>query len=118
MDRGKQVVMAGLMMTLLGMPVMTGLWVSAGQAETTDSRKTEADLILKLCREQLQKQQYEAAIQACQEAAERLKQRGNRNGEARGITNLGIAHLNRSQPEKAISYFQQSLPMFQAEQDR
>jgi tetratricopeptide (TPR) repeat protein len=87
-------------------------------AQTTDPGKSEADQILKLCREQLQQQQYEAAIQSCQEAAESLRQRGNRNGKARGITNLGIAYLNQSQPEKAIGYFQQSLPMFQAEKDR
>jgi len=87
-------------------------------AQATDPRKTEADQLLKLCREQLQQQQYEAAIQSCQEAVASLRQRGNRNGEARSITNLGIAHLNRSQPEKAIRYFQQALPMFQAAKDR
>ena len=49
-------------------PVSWVQFTSPALAQTETDRKTEAESLLNLCREQLGKEQWEAAVESCQQA--------------------------------------------------
>jgi hypothetical protein len=57
-------------------------------AQTEADRKTEAERLLKLCREHLSHNQPEAAIQSCQQAVTAHQQIKDLSGEAKSTVKL------------------------------
>jgi tetratricopeptide (TPR) repeat protein len=101
--------------------VTPSLWVllePPALAQTQSDKKTAAERLLKLCRENLSQNQTEAAIQSCQQAVTAHQQIKDRAGEAKSTVNLGIAYSRRGQYSQAIEYFQQSLAIFKEIGDR
>ena len=66
--------------------------IPAVMAQSTDARKAGAERLLNLCREHLDKNQTEAAIQSCQQAVTAHQQIKDLAGEAKSTVNLGIAY--------------------------
>jgi len=58
--------------------------------------------------------EYETAIAAFTEARNRLKQIGDRHGEAEMLINLGVAHQRMGQLESAQRAFEKGLEIFTA----
>ena len=79
------------------------------QAQTSDARQVEAERLLNLCREHLDKGQPEAALQSCQQALSTYQQIKDRSGEAKSMTNLGIAYTFSGQSNQAISTLEAAL---------
>ena len=71
-------------------------------AQGVDTKKAEAESLLKLCRENLGNNQAEAAIQSCQQAVMAHQQVKDLSGEAKSAVNLGIAYVYLKQYSKAI----------------
>jgi CHAT domain-containing protein/tetratricopeptide (TPR) repeat protein len=87
-------------------------------AQAGQDRKAEEDRVLQQCRQNLQSKQYDAALLSCKQALVTFQKLKNQGGEAKALTNLGIAHISLSQFDKAVSYLQQALPLLQQVKDR
>ncbi len=61
-----------------------------------------------------QEGEYDTAIAAFAEARNRLKEIGDRHGEAEMLTNLGVAHQRMGKFEPAQLAFEESLELFTA----
>jgi CHAT domain-containing protein len=82
--------------------------VPAVMAQNTDTRKTEADKLLQLCRQNLNDNQAEAAIKSCQQAITAHQQIQDLSGEAKSSVNLGIAYIGAKQYPQAISILERA----------
>ncbi|MEA5476749.1 CHAT domain-containing protein [Pseudanabaena galeata UHCC 0370] len=86
-------------------------------AQTTSDRKAEEDKLLKSCRNYINTQKFQEAVQECQQSASNFKAIGTRIGESKALSNLGIAYYSLGQYQKAIDYLQQSLAIFRQNND-
>ena len=82
-------------------------------AQTSESRKAEADRLFEQGRQQLSAEEPDAALQSWQQALTIYQEIGDRLGEAASLGSLGNIYNSLGEYEKAIDYFEQSLPIFQ-----
>ncbi|MUG93458.1 tetratricopeptide repeat protein [Scytonema sp. UIC 10036] len=78
-------------------------------AQTTDTKKAEADRLLQQGREQYKTSEFEAALKSWQQALYLYREIKDRKSEGKVLNNLGIAHRNLGEYAKAIEYYQQAL---------
>ena len=103
---------------LLSLPGMMGLAVSpfllipfttSIQAQAQFEKQEEAERLLNLCREHLGKEQFESALESCQQALSKYHEINDSSGEAKSMTNLGIAYLRNGQSERGMSLLKRAL---------
>ena len=87
-------------------------------AQSTETNKPEAERLLDLCRENIKKNQFQAALQSCQQAVTTAQTMGDRSTQAKSLNNLGIAYLKTGNVKQALTEYQQALPIAQAIKDR
>jgi len=80
-------------------------------AQTSDN-PTEAEKRLAQGVEQLDANQFEAALESFQQARDIQRQIGERFGEAIALNNLGIVYYYQGQYEQAIAFQQESMQIF------
>ena len=80
-------------------------------AQVESDRKAEADRLLNLCRENLTSEDFEAALNSCQDALTAYQQLQDVGGQARSMTNVGIAQNSLEQHEEAVATLQSALPL-------
>ena len=94
-------------------PVLTSvLFVSVATpvlAQTQSEKEAEAERLLNLCRENLGQEQFDAALESCQQALSVYQEIKDRSGEAKSMTNLGIAYLRSDQFDQGISTLEKAL---------
>ena len=100
-----------LLLTLIPslLPISSYLISTTVQAQTTQNKKAEADMLFEQGIQQFQLSQYQAAIKFWQQALIIYQKLKDRNGEATSLNNLGIAYYYLGQYLKAIEFYQQSL---------
>jgi tetratricopeptide (TPR) repeat protein len=96
---------------------LTGI-VQPVEAQTNETQKAEAERLLKLCREDLGKNQPEAAIQSCQQAVTAHQQIKDRTGEAKSTVNLGTAYSRSGQYSQAIPILESALKLAREAKER
>jgi len=82
--------------------------VPAVMAQNRDTRKTEADKLLQLCRQNLNDNPGELAIKSCQQAITAHQQIQDLSGEAKSSVNLGNAYIRGKQYAEAISILEKA----------
>jgi tetratricopeptide (TPR) repeat protein len=87
--------------------------VPAVMVQNTDARKTGADRLLQLCRQNLNDNQAELAIKSCQQAITAHQQIKDLSGEAKSSVNLGIAYISSKQYSQAISILEKGVKIAQ-----
>ncbi len=98
-----------------------GVELSASEvavAQTIDSRKVEADRLLKQASKQYNSNQHEAAKQSAQKALLIYQAVRNRDGEAWALNYLGLAYYSLSEYDNAINFYEKSLVLFRELQQR
>jgi tetratricopeptide (TPR) repeat protein len=80
-------------------------------AQTQTEEKAKAERLLNLCREHLSKQQPQAAIQSCQQAATAYRDIQDVSGEAKSTVNLGIAYSSINQVDRAVTILESGLEL-------
>ncbi|MEB3339112.1 MAG: tetratricopeptide repeat protein [Leptolyngbyaceae bacterium] len=103
----------------LGVVISTLLWclpvqvisIEAAQSQSVPDRKTEADRLLELGKQQYAKSQYREVVQSWQSALEIYRAIPDRNGEGASLNNLGAAYDSLGQYTKAIEFHQQPLAL-------
>jgi CHAT domain-containing protein/tetratricopeptide (TPR) repeat protein len=83
--------------------------IALGSDDSQETQKAEEGRILQQCRQNQDKNQYEAAIISCNQALVKFRQLKNLIGEAKALGNLGNAYDSLGNYVKAIEYSQQSL---------
>src|SRR6476469_7039275 len=91
---------------------------SQALAQTQAQRKAEAERLFDKGLEQLQTSQFQAALQAWQQALIIYREIKDRQGEGWDLGNLGIAYMNLGEYTKAIEYAQQQLAIQREIKDR
>ncbi|NJM70199.1 MAG: CHAT domain-containing protein [Scytonema sp. RU_4_4] len=81
------------------------------------SGKGETEQLLNLCREHLSKNQFQDALQSCQQAAKTAQATGDRSIQAKSLTNLGSAYLKTGNVKQALTNYQQALAIAQEIQE-
>ena len=99
----------GSLLISVGLPTVSVAEVVTAQVQRESDRNTEAEALLDLCREQLGKEQFDAAIGSCREAMEVYQGIDDRSGEVKSMTNLGIAYLSNGKFEEGIATLEKSL---------
>jgi CHAT domain-containing protein/Tfp pilus assembly protein PilF len=107
-----------LMFGFAGMLLLPDPLLVIAQAQTTQKIKTEADLLLENCRNDLKTSKNQQALQSCQRAVEAYKAARNLSGESKSLLNLGVAHYALSKYDKATEYYQLSLSIAREIKDR
>lgn len=87
-------------------------------AQSVDTKKAEAENLLKLCRENLGNNQAEAAIQSCQQAVTAHQQIKDLSGEAKTTVNLGNAYGRVGQYSQAIIVLEKAVKIAQESKER
>src|SRR6478672_9301011 len=87
-------------------------------AQTSDSRKAEADRLKQQGIQQYRNSQFEAALQSWQQALIIYREIKDRIGEGRVLGNLGVTYKSLGDYAKAIEYQQQSLVIKREIKDR
>ena len=87
-------------------------------AQTVNNGPTDANALLQQCRKALASKQVRDAMQLCQQAQAAYQQLGDRSGEAKATTNLGIAHLRSGQWPSALDILQGAVGLAQESQER
>jgi CHAT domain-containing protein/tetratricopeptide (TPR) repeat protein len=82
--------------------------------QSRETSKSEVERLWNLCREQFKKNQFQAVLQSCQQAATTAQTTGDRLIQARSLVNLGAAYLNTGNTKQAIAHYEQALPIAQA----
>ena len=90
-------------------PALLGSLVTPVFAQTQSESKAEAERLLNLCRENLGQEQFDAALESCQQALSAYQGIKDLAGEAKSMTNLGIAYLSRGQFDQGISTLEKAL---------
>jgi tetratricopeptide (TPR) repeat protein len=80
--------------------------------------KGETEQLLNLCREHLSKNQFQLALQSCQQAVTTAQAMGDRSTQAKSLTNLGTAYLQIGNVKQSITNYQQALAIAQEIQER
>src|SRR6476469_2812322 len=91
---------------------------SQALAQTQAQRKAEAERLFDKGLEQLQTSQFQAALQAWQQALIIYREIKDRQGEGWDLGNLGIAYMNLGEYTKAVEYAQQDLAIEREIKDR
>ncbi len=94
------------------------LYTPQALAQTLDSRKAEAERLVRQGFEQSQTSQYEAAIESFQQALAICKTIGNRRWEGYVLVNLSNPYSNMGNYGQAIEYSKQSLAIAREFGDR
>ncbi len=81
-------------------------------AQTSENPETEAEKYLAQGVEQLDANQFEAALESFQQARDTQRQIGERFGEAIALNNLGIVYYYQGQYEQAITFQRESMQIF------
>ncbi|MDF5733417.1 MAG: hypothetical protein PUP92_36930, partial [Rhizonema sp. PD38] len=63
-------------------------------AQSPETNKLETERLLDLCREDIKKNQYQAALQSCQLAVTTAQARGLSATQAKSLNNLGLVYQN------------------------
>ncbi len=87
-------------------------------AQSTETNKLEPARLLDLCREDINKNQYQAALQSCQLAAMTAQRMSDRSTQAKSLNNLGLVYQNTGNIQQALSDYQQALAIAQAIKER
>ncbi len=87
-------------------------------AQTNDSRKAEADRLLRQGLQQYQTRQFQSALNSWQQALQLYREVKYLEGEGAALSNLGTAHLDLDNYAQAIEYGQQCLAIARAIQNR
>jgi CHAT domain-containing protein/Tfp pilus assembly protein PilF len=86
--------------------------------QSTETSKSEAEHLLNLCREQFKKNQFQAALQSCQQAATTAQRIGDRSTQIKSLINLGLTYLNTGNAKEAIANYQQALAIARTIKER
>ncbi len=81
-------------------------------AQTLEAPKVKAEQLLAQGIEQLDANQFDAALQSFQLTLNIYRQSGNRFGEAVALNNLGVAYDYQGQYEEAIAFHRESMKIF------
>lgn len=100
------------------MPALVKAAPLPAHAQTTDTKKTEADRLLQQGIQQTQTSQIETALQSLQQALQQYRDLKDQSGEADTLMNLGNAHEALSQYGQAIQLHEQARALYQALGDR
>ncbi|MBO3460780.1 CHAT domain-containing protein [Aetokthonos hydrillicola] len=87
-------------------------------AQSTETKTSEAVRLLDLCRENINKNQLQAALQSCQQAAVTAQATGDRSTQAKSLSNLGLAYQNTGNLQQALSNYEEALAVAQAIKER
>ena len=87
-------------------------------AQSTETHNFEAERLLDLCREDIKKNQDQAALQSCQLAVTTAQAMGLRSTQAKSLSNLGKAYQNTGNLKQALNEYQQALFIAQAIKER
>ncbi|MDZ8034431.1 CHAT domain-containing protein [Nostoc sp. DedSLP04] len=101
-----------LVFILYVLPIPSSLLCTTVQAQTNQDRKIEAGKLLQQGNQQVQRSQYQAAIQSWQQALAIYQELRDFNGQASSLMSLGIAYDSLGQYPNAINFYQQSLTIF------
>jgi tetratricopeptide (TPR) repeat protein len=97
---------------LLAVPVLSfGDAPSVVLAQTEAEREAEAERLLERCREDLGGEAWAAALGSCQEAAKVYEGLGDVDGQARAMTNVGIAYNKLERYGEAVAVLQGALSL-------
>ncbi|MEH2069934.1 MAG: tetratricopeptide repeat protein [Nostoc sp.] len=77
--------------------------------QTSNPNKVEADRLNDLGLEQLNKSQFQAALQSWEQALDIYRKIKDRQSEGKALLNLGLAYIYQGDSYKAIENLQQSL---------
>jgi tetratricopeptide (TPR) repeat protein len=89
-----------------------GLRVEAlGSTDGQATQKAEEDKILQQCRQDINKNQHDAALSSCNQALVTFQKFKNLSGEAKALNNLGLAFKRLKQYDKGITYYQRALAL-------
>ena len=80
--------------------------------QTPDNSKAEAEKHLAKGVEQLEANQFEAALESFQQVLAIQRQKGERFGEAIALNNLGIVYYYQGQYEQALAFQRESMQIF------
>jgi CHAT domain-containing protein/tetratricopeptide (TPR) repeat protein len=89
-----------------------------GQAQTTKNTETEANKLIELGHQQIDKGQYREASQSFQKALDIYQAINDREGVAFALIGLGRNHNSFGQYQKAISFYQQALEIAKETSER
>jgi tetratricopeptide (TPR) repeat protein len=100
--------------------------MAPAMAQTVGDRLAEADRLLSQGMQQMDTSQFQEAFQSWQQALAICRDEQVRagdpltssRGEASALMSLGYLYSKLNDPEQAIKYYQQALPMFQTLSDR
>ena len=104
------------LLSSVSLPLLLNLSIFSASpvlAQTSESRKAEADHLFQQGDRQYETSQFQAAKQSWRQALEIYREIGDRPGEASSLGNLGNAYASLGDYQQAIGYIQQSLPIFQ-----
>ena len=87
-------------------------------AQSLASDRQEAEKLLNLCRENLRREEAEAAIQSCNSAVKAFQKMSDRPGQATSGINLGIAYKRAEENEQALDPLNVALALAQELGDR
>jgi CHAT domain-containing protein/lipopolysaccharide biosynthesis regulator YciM len=87
-------------------------------AQTTNTRKQEADRLLEQGNKQINISQFEAALRSYQQALQIYQSIKDQQGKAASLGNLGVAYFSLGEYRRAIDYHNQSLAIKKAIGDR
>ncbi|MEH2146785.1 CHAT domain-containing protein [Nostoc sp.] len=77
--------------------------------QSRETSKSEVERLWNLCRENFQKNQFQAALQSCQQSAMTAQRIGNHLIQAKSLGMLGLTYSNIGNVEKAIDSYQKAL---------
>lgn len=86
-------------------------------AQSGDARKFEVERLFNTCREYFQNNQFQAALQFCQQAATNAERIGDRPIQAKSLGMLGLTYSNMKNVNKAVDYYQRALAIAQEIKD-
>ncbi|TFI51195.1 CHAT domain-containing protein [Mastigocladus laminosus UU774] len=87
-------------------------------AQSTDTRKQEADRLLKQGNKQFDTSQFAAALRSYQQALQIFQSIKDRKGEGNALNSVGLVYLNLGNYHIAIDYHNQSLIIAQEIKDQ
>ncbi|WP_208352053.1 CHAT domain-containing tetratricopeptide repeat protein [Aetokthonos hydrillicola] len=82
--------------------------------QSPEASNSELERLWNSCKENFQKNRFQAVLQSCQQAAITAERIGDRSVQAKSLTNLGYAYHNRGNAKQALTYYQQALVIFRA----
>ncbi len=87
-------------------------------AQSTENNKNESDRLLDLCRADLKKNDFQAALQSCQKAVIIAQATREYSTQAKSLINLGLAYQNTRNLHQAVSHYKRALGIAREIRDR